>query len=129
MVMDLRYLGVTLSFLSGCSSEIVPYQKMHPIDGLDAGLDVVDAYPDGPIFDGYAAPVPGEYPPNGDQPCFWSGCAGQGACDLETGWCCGGSWKEQQCRCGASLGCLLPEVCCALPGALEFQCVADCPVP
>lgn len=83
-------------------------------------LDVYDAA----TYQGFSAPIPGEYPPNGPGVCLYSGCFPGGSCDPETGWCCGGKAKQGACVCGADAGCVPPQVCCAVPGELSMRCVA-----
>ena len=108
-------------------------------DVHDGSIRDVRAEPPGPpwwadVFDaaayvGFDPPVPGEYPPNGAA-CVRSGCFVEGTCDIQSGWCCSGRLQRGQCVCGAEAGCVPPSVCCALPGALQLQCVAtpdDCP--
>jgi hypothetical protein len=94
--------------------------------GLGWWVDVFDAA----RYSGFDPPVPGEYPASGAAACEYSGCFLEGTCDPQTGWCCSGRLKQAQCACGQDAGCVPPSVCCALPGALELQCVAspdECP--
>lgn len=102
----------------------------HDAGEEDAGpswwVDVFDAT----LYSGFDPPLLGEYPPSGSSACVYSGCFLEGTCDPQSGWCCSGKAKEGRCACGAEAGCVPPSVCCAVPGALQLQCVAtpdDCP--
>jgi hypothetical protein len=102
-------------------------------DAADAADALHEAAPSGPgmgVYTGFDPPVPGEYPPNTKAACEYSGCYPQGTCDPQTGWCCSGNLRSDQCSCGLEAGCVPPSVCCALPNALELQCVSsldECP--
>jgi hypothetical protein len=102
-------------------------------DAADAADAAHEAAPSGPgmgVYTGFDPPVPGEYPPNTKAACEYSGCYTQGTCDPQTGWCCSGELRSSQCSCGLEAGCVPPSVCCALPNALELQCVSsldECP--
>lgn len=57
----------------------------------------------------------------------------EGTCDSVSGWCCGGTVYNAnqshptECLCGNEargvLGCVEPQVCCALPGQQDRACV------
>jgi hypothetical protein len=102
-------------------------------DAADAADAAHEAVPSGPgtgVYTGFDPPVPGEYPPNTKAACEYSGCYSQGTCDPQTGWCCSGELRSNQCSCGLEAGCVPPSVCCALPNTLELQCVSsqdECP--
>ncbi len=108
-----------------------------PVDASDANwFAQFDVYQ----YDGHDPPYVGEYPLSTRQPCLGDNplaeagnptiCDPLAQCDTFTGWCCSGEVKSQACVCGASLGCLPPDVCCDLPDALAPSCVdgmAACP--
>lgn len=89
---------------------------------LDAWWRQFDVAP----FDGYSPPIPGEFPPEGGIPCNAGGeCPiGFAACNFGTGWCCEQFYHNEQCVCGATLGCLPPQVCCPVSGQVQYSCVA-----
>jgi hypothetical protein len=134
----LASVAVTLGFLA-CGGSVeteVPAECGSPReDVVDAGIPEigpgwwVDVF-DASKYSGFDPPVVGEYPPSGSSACEYSGCFLQGTCDPQTGWCCSGDMRQATCSCGVEAGCVPPSVCCALPGALELQCVAtpdECP--
>lgn len=133
-------VGLALLFVAcGGSLEVQPGDDGcgGPMEAA-AKPDVYDAGPgnwwvgvfDATLYSGFDPPVPGEYPASGAAACEYSGCFLEGTCDPQTGWCCSGRTDRGQCACGLEAGCVPPSVCCALPGALELQCVAtpdECP--
>jgi hypothetical protein len=128
-------------FFAGCGGALEePAPALDCAVPVEAGADVVseDAGPgswwiglfDATVYSGFDPPVPGEYPASGAAACEYSGCFPEGTCDPQSGWCCSGRATEGQCSCGVEAGCVPPAVCCAVPGALELQCVAtpdECP--
>ncbi|MGH7271078.1 MAG: hypothetical protein ACREJ3_11665 [Polyangiaceae bacterium] len=80
---------------------------------------------DAGIFDRLAPPSVGDYPPPTPGPCdSIQQCLDIANCDYAAGWCCSGLLVRGVCTCGASLGCLPPQVCCDLPDANAPQCVS-----
>lgn len=107
----------------------IPGMKPDAADAADAAAEAIVS-PGMGVYTGFDPPVPGEYPPNTKAACEYSGCYPQGTCNPQTGWCCSGELRSSQCSCGLEAGCVPPSVCCALPGALELQCVSslqECP--
>jgi hypothetical protein len=92
----------------------------------DAGADAWWAKFDA-RFDPDAPPLPGEYPPERYKCMDGNDCYGAGHCNGWTGWCCFGREElgTTVCKCGATLGCSYPEVCCVEPGDFLPHCVAS----
>lgn len=132
--------------LGGCGGVVIVVAPDASPDAgaIDSGVDgsVVDAGDelnldrdawfsrfDARFFEGLEPPVVGSFPPVGPEPCYQSGCGGTGQCGDFTGWCCSGEFKKGSCRCGYTLGCLPPELCCGLPDAYVPRCTStasDC---
>lgn len=90
--------------------------------GVDAWWAMFDAR-----FDPDAPPLPGEYPPKRYKCIDGYDCYDVGHCDDWTGWCCFGRQElgTTVCKCGATLGCAYPQVCCVEPGDLLPRCLAS----
>ena len=134
----MKHIAALLTLATACGGEVL-------IDdgGTDASIDQgdeaqMDAGGDGAWwrhfdaqpFDGYALPIPGEYPPADGQPsnCVWTGAI----TDDGTGWCCIGSFilgPNSRCMCGGTLGCSPPDVCCvsAFDHSAVCKAVQSCP--
>ena len=118
-----------LPLLVGCGGSVAA----PPDSGFDGSIAVADSgadaewwtnFPDAYHDPGFP-PWPGEYPPRGLDKCYDSTqCYGAGGCDVGTGWCCNGSFMTASCRCGDTLGCLPPAICCAKKGDFKPHCEA-----
>jgi hypothetical protein len=86
------------------------------------GSEDVGGFPDAP------PPLPGEFPPEGDKPCWRKddplrpACINSAFCEA-SGWCCHGMTVAGACRCGATLGCAPEGTCCLFPGEVQARCV------
>ena len=134
----------------GCSGRIVYDEPAHNATIVEAAPDTADKaidtapfdvfddtqdpdawwrrYPDA-LHDPIGAPLDGTYPAEGGLYCPGPACFANGLCDSLSGWCCGGHFREGRCVCGATLGCVPPQVCCPRAGATDGVCadLADCP--
>lgn len=95
----------------------------------DAGVDAPDDWAwyfaqfDVYQYDGRHPPLVGEYPWSMGACTSALSCLPYAGCDNSTGWCCSGYPEMQGCMCGATLGCLPPQMCCYLPDATAPSCV------
>lgn len=118
-------LFVAAAGASACSGRFV----YDDADAGDASLDGGDA-PSDVEADTHevlvGVPPAGTYRPTNGGRCPFSTCGPNAICDELTGFCCGGRWVDDACKCGDDDGCTPPSVCCPAAGGPEGAgaCVA-----